>query len=273
MRSGRSFIAISGAPVARFVLPVSGADISLRQPTGAEDIVLAEHDPDDPALALALAGRLATADTRIEWADLSIADIDTLIVRLRQALVGDRVIAEAACGVSSCGQAVDLSFGLNAFLAHQQPRRKPAAVTSGGQGWYEWRAVGSDAVHFRLPTLADQIAVWAVPNAAAALAARCIRPPMPPRRATARIEAAMALLAPPLASPIQGRCPDCGAPIAARFEARGYCLRELRDRARFIYDDMDALAERYHWSEQAILMLPYARRAVYAERARQARAA
>jgi len=83
----------------------------------------------------------------------------------------------------------------------------------------------------------------------------------------------MALLAPPLAGPIEGRCPDCGAAIAARFEARGYCLRELRDRARFVYDDIDTLAERYHWSEEAILMLPYARRVLYAERARQARAA
>ena len=272
MRSARSSIAISGAPVARVILPVSGATISLRQPTGAEDIVLAEHDPDDPALVLALVGRLATADTNIEWADLSVTDMDTLIVRLRQALVGDRVIAEGACAVPSCRQPVDLSFGLDAYLAHQRPRRKPATVTSQAPGWFELPVPGAHPVQFRLPTLADQIAVWALPNPAAALAARCIRPPMPPRRTAARVEAAMARLAPPLSGPIQGRCPDCGAPIATRFDARGYCLRELRDRARFIYDDIDALAERYHWSEQAILTLPNARRAALARRARPDRA-
>ena len=272
MRSARSSIAISGALVARVILPVSGATISLRQPTGAEDIVLAEHHPDDPALALALVDRLATADTPIEWADLPVTDIDTIIVRLRQALVGDRVIAEGSCSVPSCRQAVDLSFGLDAYLTHQRPRRKPATVTSQARGWFDLPVPGADPVQFRLPTLADQVAVWAMPNPAAALAARCIRPPMPSRR-TVRVEATMARLAPPLSGPIQGRCPDCGASIAARFEARGYCLRELRDRARFIYDDIDALAERYHWSEQAILTLPYARRALYAARARQARAA
>jgi hypothetical protein len=273
MRSARSSIAITGAPMAHVILPVSGATISLRQPTGAEDIVLAEHHSDDPALALGLVDRLATADTPIEWADLSVTDVDTIIVRLRQALVGDRVIAEGSCSVPSCRQAVDLSFGLDAYLAHQRPRHKPATVTSQTPGWFDLPVPGADPVQFRLPTLADQVAVWAMPNPAAALAARCIRPPMPSRRTGSRVEAAMARLAPPLSGPIQGRCPDCGAPIAARFEARGYCLRELRERARFIYDDIDALAERYRWSEQAILTLPYARRALYAARARQARAA
>ena len=70
-----------------------------------------------------------------------------------------------------------------------------------------------------------------------------------------------------------GACPQCGAPITALFQARHYCLRELRDRARFVFDDIDVLAERYHWSERAILTLPLARRTQYAERARQALAA
>lgn len=81
----------------------------------------------------------------------------------------------------------------------------------------------------------------------------------------------MAALAPPLAGPLQGPCPHCASPIAARFEARLYCLQELRDRARFIFDDIDALAERYHWSERAILTLPHLRRTSYVERARRAR--
>jgi hypothetical protein len=182
MRSARSSIAITGAPMAHVILPVSGATISLRQPTGAEDIVLAEHHSDDPALALGLVDRLATADTPIEWADLSVTDVDTIIVRLRQALVGDRVIAEGSCSVPSCRQAVDLSFGLDAYLAHQRPRHKPATVTSQTPGWFDLPVPGADPVQFRLPTLADQVAVWAMPNPAAALAARCIRPPMPSRR-------------------------------------------------------------------------------------------
>jgi hypothetical protein len=80
----------------------------------------------------------------------------------------------------------------------------------------------------------------------------------------------MARLAPPLATPLRGQCPHCGAPITALFQARHYCLRELSDRARFVFDDIDILAERYHWSERAILTLPLSRRTLYAERARQA---
>ena len=37
-----------------------------------------------------------------------------------------------------------------------------------------------------------------------------------------------------------------------------------------VFDDIDVLAERYHWSERAILSLPLTRRTQYVERARQA---
>jgi hypothetical protein len=266
----------------RFVLPVSGAMVTLREPTGVEDLLLAEHAPEDPRLALALAQRLArgdvAADAAPDWVALCVADIDTLVVRLRQMLVGDRVVAEMTC--ASCDCRVDLSFGLGSYLAHHRPAPRPprgrgwtSAICADAPGWHAVTADGTEAARFRLPALADQIAVYGVPDAAAALAARCIRPHDAPARTRARVEAAMAALAPPLAGPLQGQCPECGAPVAARFEARLYCLQELRDRARFVYDDVDTLAERYHWSERAILALPRARRVQYAERARQGLAA
>ena len=66
---------------------------------------------------------------------------------------------------------------------------------------------------------------------------------------------------------------ECGTAIEARFDARLFCLQELCDRARFVYDDVDAIAARHHWSEAEILALPGERRIQYAERARQSRAA
>lgn len=263
------------APLARFILPVSGIAVSLAQPTGAEDVLLAEHRPDDPALVLALVERIAWSDSAVDWEDLPVSDIDTLIARWRQAVVGDRVVAETACVVPSCGERVDLSFGIGDFLAHHRPR----TGTVRGRGWRAepagdapgWFRLGADDadVIFRLPTLADQIAVAGDPDPAAALATRCVTPVPPPRR-RAWVEAAMERLAPPLSTPLGGRCPQCGAPITALFHARDYCLRELRDRARFVFDDIDVLAERYHWSERAILTLPLTRRTHYVERARQA---
>lgn len=278
MRAAHAPRARREAPVARFVLPVSGVALALRQPTGAEDLLLTEHRIEDPLLALALVERLAQADGAVEWADLPLHDVDVLIARLRRAVVGDRVVAELDCDEPSCGQRVDLSFGIDAWLAHHRPgaargRDWRAEPDGHDPSWYVLRMRDVDAARFRLPALADQIAIEGEADGAAALAARCIRPGDLPVRARARVEAAMEALAPSLTGPLQGSCPHCGSSIAAQFEARLYCLRELRDRARFVYDDIDALAERYHWSERAILTLPHARRTSYVERARQTRLA
>ena len=69
---------------------------------------------------------------------------------------------------------------------------------------------------------------------------------------------------------LQGDCPACGAAVTAHFDIRRFCLRELRDQAIFIYDDIDLLAGNYHWSEGAILSLGADRRARYASRVRSA---
>src|SRR5258708_2486331 len=81
-------------------------------------------------------------------------------------------------------------------------------------------------------------AVFGLADPASALAMRCLRADSAKTKAKdktkARAEAAMAVLAPPLAGALQGRCPDCGAEITAWFEARAYCLRELSLHARYV---------------------------------------
>ena len=118
--------------MASFVLPVSGLAVSLRAPTGAEEVLLAERRVEDASLALALAQRLGRADADVDWSGLSITDIDVLIVRLRIAMVGDRVIGEAACVSPACGEKVDLSFRLSDWLDHHRPRARPAARGAAG---------------------------------------------------------------------------------------------------------------------------------------------
>ena len=83
----------------------------------------------------------------------------------------------------------------------------------------------------------------------------------------------MALLALVLGGALAGDCAYCATPIAAHFEARNYCMQELCDRARFVFEDVDVIAARYHWSEAAILRLPAERRTHYAELAARALAA
>jgi len=247
-----------------FMLPVSGLAVSLAMPTGAEELLLAESAPDDPGLALALVRRLARAAPAPDWAALSVTDTDTIILRLRQMVVGPRIGTSLRCTAAGCEARIDISFRIEDYLAHHRPARPRRVTGPDAAGWY---TLGG-AARLRVPTLADQIEAAGQADAPAWLARRCVAPGDLPARVRGRVDAALAALAPPLAGTVQGSCPECGAVVAPLFLARSYCLRELSERARFIYDDVDALAGRYHWAERDILALPYARRVRYAERAR-----
>jgi hypothetical protein len=263
-----------GAEASRFLLPVSGRLVALRPPCGAEDLLLLEA-PATPAgdaqLALALARRLGRgADGEpLDWAALPVTDLDALVLRLRQVLVGDSVRADVACPADGCGRRIDIAFGVEDFLGHQTPEPGAAAAEPGAApGWLRLPG-GPGPVSFRLPTVADQLAVLGRPDASDELRRRCVRPPDLPQEQQARVEAAMEALAPALSGELRGTCPECGSEVAVEFDARWYCLRELRDRAAFIHEDVDLLARRYHWSERDILALPHARRSAYAELARR----
>jgi hypothetical protein len=223
-----------------------------------------------------------------------------LIVRLRQAVIGDQIKAETLCRAPDCGQRIDISFGLAEYLKQHQPAKADlrggwSLEASGEPGWFrlyrrsegsrqidpdlerrdqEEQSVGAPAssaseIHFRLPTAEDQLAIAGRPEAEEELARRCLRPATGRRDLRRRAEAAMEALAPSLCSELRGVCPHCGSQVAVYFEARAFCLRELRARAALSYEDIDIVARRYHWSEQEILALPQSRRASYAEFARQ----
>ena len=250
--------------------------MTLGEPTGADDLLLAECRSDDPGIVLRLIEHLAEPATDIDWGARAVFDIDTIILRLRQAVLGDRVNSHVAC--SGCDGRVTLSFGIATYLAHHRPhegsltKRGWGASAPDDTGWGHLTSGVQRAdvqPRFRLPTLNDQIAVAGAADAPRALARRCIEPHPLSAKLIARVETALAAYAPPLAGPLRGTCPDCAAAIEAQFEARGYCLQELGYRARFVYEDVDILARSYHWSERAILAMPYTRRTEYVERARR----
>ena len=261
--------------LSRFRLPVSGREVRLRHPTGAEDLLLLEAAggaSGDATLALTLAGRLS-ADHSVDWASACVTDLDSLILRLRQALLGDQIRADMICTSAGCGRRIDIDFGVEQFLAHHRPRtnalrrRHESCVPAEEPGWF-CLTRGEERVHFRLPTVADQLLATSHAEPADELARRCLRPPEVAARLRRRAEAAMEALAPSLAADLAGMCPECGAAVTLFFDARWFCLRELRQQAAFIYQDVNVLARRYHWSETEILAMPQARRAAYAELAR-----
>lgn len=275
----------SRASAGRFVLPVSGRQVVLRPPTGFEDMLLVETARSETGLALDLAARLVHAEDGepLDWSRLPVTDLDAFVLGLRRALLGDRIVAEVACRTVTCGAGIDMSFMVGDYIAHFRPklgtpRLRGWSVTdaAGDPGWYRLSRRGDEgdrpAAVFRLPSGTDVLAVEGLPHPGDALARLCIAADPPPH-VRRRIEAVMEAMAPNLAGELGGACPSCGAVVTVHFDPRRFCLRELRDRARFVYDDVDVLARRYHWSERAILTLPAARRASYAELARQAGAA
>jgi hypothetical protein len=254
------------------VLPVSRRAVSLHQPTGRDEMLLIEARGSEPARAIAFADRLAGEG--LNAAALPVPDLDALLLRLRQALIGDRVLAETQCVAPSCRARAHIAFGIDAYLAHHTPRaprlrHRRVARCPDSPGWFALHGSEKPA-RFRLPTAGDERDVAGQPDAVATLADRCLAPtpfPAPLRRAA---EAAMAALAPSLVGRLAGTCPECGEEVAVQFDPRRYVLAELRARAGFVAAEVDALAARYHWTESAILNLPSARRAAYAETARRA---
>jgi hypothetical protein len=275
--------ALDEIEVSRFRLPVSGCLVALRRPSGLEDLLIVEAARTkigDACLALSLAQRLGRAieGNAIDWSDLSITDLDVLILRLRQHLIGDRVRADVTCPASGCGRRIDLDFSIEELLSHHSPRpgKRSTPGLAEEAGWFCLLSAGKQTsdprlgrIRFRLPSAGDQLAVIGRPDAAAELARRCIVPEDIPAKLRRRAEAAMEELAPSLSCDLEGKCPECGARVTLYFDGRWFCLRELRDRAAFIYQDVDVLARRYHWSEAEILRLPHVRRTIYAELARQ----
>ena len=283
------------------ILPVSGQRVVLCAASGTEDLLLLEGRESDLALALALVNRLVrAADTEApegkpaDWSHLTASDLDVLMLRLRQGMLGARVQADVPCSGAGCGCRIDISFEIDAYIAHHFPRDAGAknlrAIPIAEQpGWFHpvFAKVGkktsvahaashrhramapTEKICFRLPTIADLLTLTHGPDPSRDLAQRCIRPSDISGRERRHVEAAMEAMAPSLSHDLQGVCPDCGVKVTVYFDARRYCLRELKDRSAFVYQDIDVLARRYHWAEADILAMPRNRRMNYAEFARQ----
>jgi hypothetical protein len=240
-------------------LPVSGIDVLVRLPTGAEDVFLVEAGAPDIRVALALLDRVVqrTDDAPIEWLGLSPTDVDVLLLRLRQRVIGDLVTTDLYCAAPSCHERVDITFSIDAFIEHQAP-----AVLAGAaaDGWFQL----ADGVEFRLPRAADQLAIACETDPETALVQRCMRGVLSPALRE-RAEAAMEAIAPSLYTELEGSCPACGAMVTADFDPLQYTLRELRDQAARVFEEVCVIARHTHWSEAAILAMPTTRRLRYAD--------
>jgi hypothetical protein len=246
-----------------FRLPVAGVDVHVGLPTGADDVVLLEAGDLDLGVAVMLLDRVVRRvdELPVEWSALTMTDVDVLLLCLRRRVFGDRLVAEVVCAAPTCAARVDINFSITDYLDQNRPRRgrKVAAIDD---AWFRLDDVGAE---FRLPLVGDQLAASSAPHPEKELLRRCVRPPDLTRGERRRVETAMEAMSPSVASDLQGTCPECGAPITTFFDPLTYTLRELREQASYVYEDVCAIAELTHWSEAEILSLPGSRRARYAE--------
>lgn len=249
-------------------LPVGGLEVTIHRPTGAEDLLLMEAPDCDTALALAARVASPADGMAVDWGALCVTDLDALLLQIRRLALGDVIRAEVVCPAQGCGSQVDVAFDIREYLAGHRPRRPRGVEPATEAGWFRLR--GTPAT-FRLPTADDQVAIADSPHPERGLALRCIRPQALPAAQRGRVEAAMEALAPNLSGEIQGTCPDCGGALRMRFGVQEFCLRELRDQAAFLFEEVHLLASEYHWSQAEILALPHERRMRYAEVVRQER--
>jgi DNA-directed RNA polymerase subunit RPC12/RpoP len=243
-------------------LPVSGLEAAPRQPDGSDELVLREMTGSPVAIGIALVERLAGPGDR---ADLTVTDFEILLLAIRTRAVGEDVDLGLVC--PGCGERVAIGFRASDYVRGLAPRR-PVDVTADPErpGWF--RLAGA---RFRLPTAADQATVAGRSDAAKALAERCLDPPAPSGGARGRIERAMATMAPEVSRPVAGRCPECGAAVEAPIHVTRLVIGEMKRDAAGLHEEIDLIAQAYHWSEADILALPRRRRQAYAESIRLTR--
>jgi hypothetical protein len=228
-----------------FVLPVSRTAVTLRMPSGHDEVFLAESVGGGVRLRLDVVRRLAVP-ARGDWDALPYVDVDAALLALRQFLAGDRLVAEIRCG--GCAEWLDVTLSIDEYLRANRPRAVRAAlpVTTPSAG----RVLG--AVEEHGPDAAES-----------ALAAEALKEcrGQHARRALTQL----AKVAPPLSGPVQGTCPHCGASMSGWFDPGAFVLAELRSRAAAVFEDVHRLASCYGWSEDAILAMPGRRRSTYAD--------
>jgi hypothetical protein len=248
-------------------LPVSGMQVAVQPPTGREDLLLQEASNLEMALVFTLLDRLIRLpqDAARNWGELAITDLETLLLLLRREVLGDLIQAETECTVAGCKARVDVAFRISEYLATVKPRT-PRGVEKHDACAY--RLAESD-VMFRLPNGADIAALEQKDVTERAWLQRCIRPASVPGRVRRRIEHAMHALAPRLSRMMSGECPECKAMMNFHFDVVQFVLREIRDHAATIFEDVHLLAAHYKWPEEEILALPRSRRLRYCDALRE----
>ena len=241
--------------------------VVLRSLDGSDEMLLAEFPGPAVGAAIALIDRLAGG--AIEAASLPVGEFERLLLRLYVDRFGNDMLLGFAC--RACRGIAEVAFRVSDLVAAARPRRDAGVAADAERaGWFRIGEAAAGEASFRLPTAGDQAAAAAAPDPYRHVCDACLDAvaKTPPWRA--RVEHAMAIMAPLLSRTVSGRCPSCGAEVRAWLSISEIVIAELKRAAGRVHDDVDLIARAYHWPEPHILALPEPRRRAYAERIRKA---
>jgi hypothetical protein len=244
-------------------LPVSGIRIHVRELTGQDQLLLL-HPPAGPLETLVTLLRRAAVDAggrEIAWGELPAVDLAAGALLIRGAWLGELIHTETVCPSGACAQLVDVSFRIRDYLAHHAPRRHRGVVAR-EDGWLG--LPGGD-ISFRVPTIDDVMTADREDRDGDWLASRCVRPAGVPASVQARVDRALAAIAPRLDDHLAGECSHCGSRLELLFDPIHYVLTELRQASSDLYADIHEVALAYHWPEASIMALDRRRRHAYVE--------
>jgi hypothetical protein len=187
---------------------------------------------------------------------LSVGDREAVLLRLRQQALGDRVALVATCSDPTCGEPMDLDVSVATMLA---PSAEDARV----------EVTVRPGLVLRRPTGADQLAVAALAlndcdGAALALLRRCASAGDVGAEDVQPASVALDRADPQASCELTLECPACSTRLTTSLDAAELLRRELSSQ-RELDIAVHLLAVQYHWSEDAILSLPVARRQRYVE--------
>jgi hypothetical protein len=197
--------------------------------------------------------------------ELSVGDVDFLLLRLWELTFGDRVELVLRCPRGACGAKMDVDFTLQAVPVEPCPQL-PSYTVRFQDG--PVREVG-----FRLPRLGDLETIAG--QGAGTLLGRCLlsiddRRELDPARVQdlavelrAAIEAEIERVSAKAHGEIETECPECGAAFTTTVEPMTWLLSEVTRRRREFETGVHLLSFHYHWPLRDILQMPRARRQHY----------
>lgn len=220
--------------------------------------------PVDRALVLL---RLADDAAPESLPRLPLAERDRRLLGHRRATFGDRMLCLADC--TSCGATQEFELSAGRLLAglHEAPAEETLEAS-------EWR------IRLRALASADLAAAARekTPERAAAIlvAQAVVEACGPGNEASDRlpddlwplVEARVAEREAAAEISLDLTCPACGATWTAGFDIGSHFWTEVEADARRLLGEVATLAERFGWSEEALLAMPASRRRAYLDLSR-----